>query len=316
MRIVFLGSGAFGLPTLQALCEAHEVVLVGTQPDKPAGRGRKLEPTPIGQWAQEHGLSVLKPVRINTPEVVQQIVDARADANVVVAFGQKIGETVIASPRLGRAATVNLHASLLPKYRGAAPIHWAILRSETVTGNTVFSLVEKMDAGDILGRQTLPLCPDDTTGDVHDKLAAMGPQLVLDVLRQLDDGTASPQPQDESLATLAPKLSREDAVVDFAWTAEEIRRRVQGLSPWPGVMVHYLQSGGDESHELKLLRVKVIETSDAAGEPGVFTGRGVITGCGQIAFVLVQPPGKRPMAWEEFVRGHGISVGTVFVGKT
>lgn len=315
MRIVFLGSGAFGLPTLQALCGTHEVAMVVTQPDKPAGRGRKLEPTPVGRWAEEHGMSVTKPQRINAPEVVQRIVDVRADANVVVAFGQKIGDAVIASPELGRTATVNLHASLLPKYRGAAPIHWAILRGETVTGNTVFSLVERMDAGDILGQQTLALSPDDTTGDVHDRLASMGASLVLDVLQQLAEGRATPQPQDESQATLAPKLGRHDATVDFAWTAEEIRRRVHGLSPWPGVMAHYRRPGEAQAHDLKLLRVAVDEIAGTDAQPGVFTGQVVETGQGGLSFVLVQPPGKRPMAWDEFVRGHGIPVGTVFVGR-
>lgn len=309
-----MGSGAFGLPTLCALCEKHDVALVVTQPDRPAGRKRVMTPTPIGQWASEQKLDVIKPERCNTPETIERVRAANADANVVVAYGQKVGDELIASPRLGRIATVNLHASLLPKYRGAAPINWAMIRGEDFTGNTVFSLVEKMDAGDMLGQQRTPIDPHETAGGLHDRLSEMGPDLVLDVLAQLESGSAEPQVQDETQVTIAPKLSRADAVVDFAEPAEAVRRRIHGLTPWPGVTVGY----GSERAPLKILRVEEVSggaTSQAAEAPGVMIGDGVIEcGEGALRLIDVQAPGKKPTTWIEYQRGHRLPTGTVFDG--
>lgn len=309
-----MGSGAFGLPTLRALCEKHEVALVVTQPDRPAGRKRVMAATPIGQWAGEQGVEIIKPERCNAPEVVERIRAAQADANVVVAYGQKVGDELIASPELGRIATVNLHASLLPKYRGAAPINWAMIRGEDFTGNTVFSLVEKMDAGDMLGQQRTPVDPGETAGELHDRLSDMGPELVLDVLTQLEAGDAKPEVQDVSQVTIAPKLSRADAVVDFAASAETVRRRIHGLTPWPGVTVEY----GAERAKLKLLRVADVASAakpQAATAPGVMVGDGVIEcGDGALRFVEVQVPGKKPVSWSDFQRGNRLPVGTAFDG--
>lgn len=311
MRIVYFGSGGFGLPTLAALHATHEVALVVTQPDRPAGRHRRLTATPIAEWAERHNLPLLKPERVNAGEVVERARSVGADANIVVAFGQKIGDAIIALPRHGRVATMNLHASLLPKYRGAAPINWAILRGETVTGNTVFSLVDRMDAGDILGSQSTPIESRDTAGDLHDRLSEMGPELVLDVLRKLESGRLAPQPQDESQATLAPKLSREDAKLDFTAPADEVRRRVHGLYPWPGVTVYY-EVTGQVRQPVKLCRVEVAE---GIGPPGAMITDGVIAaGSGAVRLLEVQPPGKKPMPWADFRRGHALSQGTVFYG--
>ena len=321
MRIVFFGSGEFGLPTLGVLRERHDVALVVTQPDRPAGRKRVLTATPVAVWAVEQGLTVIKPPKVNAPEIVEQIRAARADANVVVAFGQKIGDAVIASPRVGRVATMNLHASLLPRYRGAAPINWAIVRGEQVAGNTVFSLVDRMDAGDILGMQSTEIGRMETAGELHDRLAGMGAGLVMDVLSRLEAGTLKAVAQDESRATLAPKISREDAVVDFAGDAEDIRRRVHGFYPWPGVTVWYGAGGPgarglDPSHPGKELRLCRVDAVEGRGEPGVMVEDGVVAcGRGAVRLLEVQPAGKRVMSWEEFNRGAKLRVGEVFSGR-
>jgi methionyl-tRNA formyltransferase len=323
MRLVFLGSGEFGLPTLAALCRAHDVALVVTQPDRPAGRNRQLTPTPIALWTQETGIPLLKPEKVNDPAIVEQIRQVGADAHVVVAFGQKIGRQIIDAPRLGALATINLHASLLPLYRGAAPINWAMVRGEAVTGNTVFGLVEKMDAGDVLGMQSTPIDPMETAGELHDRLAELGPELVLRVLDDLAGGRAHPQKQDESQATLAPKLSKADAVIDFDQPAAAIRGRVHGLTPWPGVTVWY-GTGGAETGQRQALMLRRVEampggqggTGGGGGAAGQMVRDGVLmTGGGMLRIVEVQPPGKRVMTWEEFQRGARLGVGTQFYGS-
>lgn len=315
MRVVFFGSGEFGLPTLRVLHEAHDVALVVSQPDRPAGRHRQLTPTPVAQWAAGHQLPLITPARVNAPEVVEQIKAAAADVNVVVAFGQKIGDALIASPRLGRTATVNLHASLLPAYRGAAPINWAMLKGETVTGNTVFSLVDRMDAGDVLGMQSTPVDPLETAGELHDRLAEMGAPLVLDVLDQLKSGTARPQPQDELKATLAPKLSRADGVVDFTTSALHVAHRVHALTPWPGVTAWWSAAPGGQRKALLLRRVRPLTDRLHNAEPGTMLEDGLVaTGDGAVQLLEVQPPGKRTMKWEEFRRGADVPIGAMFYG--
>jgi methionyl-tRNA formyltransferase len=264
--------------------------------------------TPIAQVAGELGLKVIKPPRINAPEALEPVLAAGPDANVVVAFGQKIGEKIIASPRHGRVATMNLHASLLPRYRGAAPIQWAVIRGEAVTGNTVFALVDRMDAGDVLASQSTPIDPAETAGELHDRLAAMGPEIVLEVLDRLEAGTLQPHPQDDSQATVAPKLARQDAVIDFTATAQQVRCLVHGLAPWPGV--HVTCSTPRGVHDLKLGRV---EEAEGQGVPGTLVDQGVIaTGRGAIRLLEVQPPGKRMMTWADFNHGARLPVGTVF----
>ncbi|MEL7238828.1 MAG: methionyl-tRNA formyltransferase, partial [Planctomycetota bacterium] len=228
LRILFAGSGAFGLPTLRTLADQHDVIRVYTQPDKPAGRGKKLTPTPIAQWAGEASLDLVK-----TPKFNDETLPA-ADALVVIAFGQKISQTQANHARLG---SMNLHASLLPRYRGAAPIHHALLAGETVVGNSVIRLAEQMDAGDVLGQSKLAVNPSETTAELHDRLADDGPSLVLGVLQQLAGGTAVEQAQDHDAATHAGKLSRDDAVLDFAQPATAVAAKINALSPWPGCRV-------------------------------------------------------------------------------
>ena len=222
MRIVFLGAGEFGVPTLAGLHAAHDVALVISQPDRPAGRRRKLTPTPIGQWATDHDLPLVKTDQANAPDVLEQVDAADADAMVVVAFGQYLRPELVDLPRLG---AMNLHASLLPRWRGASPINATLLNGDREAGNTAIRIARKMDAGAMLGQQAIPIDPMETAGELHDRLARLGPTLVLNVLSGLDAGTVAEIEQDHDAATLAPKLCRDDGWVDFAADAEAIRCR-------------------------------------------------------------------------------------------
>ena len=312
--IVFFGSGAFGLPTLRALALAHRVVGVVTQPDKPAGRGGAITPTPIGAWAQEYlsGAPVLKPPKCSAPDVVAQIRSLGADggglpAFVVIAFGQKLPRSLLH----GRFA-INLHASLLPRWRGAAPINAAIVAGDRETGNSVITLAEKMDAGLVLGQTRRPIPPDMTAGELHDLLASDGPELVLRTIAQERAGTLEPATQDEELVTLAPKLSKGDGQVDWGADADACRARINGLSPWPGVAADI---GGER---VKLLRAGPSGArSDAPPGTLVDAPRGLVAcGRGVIEIVDVQPAGKRAMRFAEFARGRALAPHTVLLGGT
>ncbi len=296
LRLIFAGSGEFGLPTLkQLITDGHEIVRVFTQPDRPAGRGRKLTPTPITVYATTIGLSVTPTTDINTEPAID------ADAMVVIAFGQKIGQTVVDRQRLG---SLNLHASLLPKYRGAAPIHWAILRGETITGNSVIRLANRMDAGAVLGQSVTPIGELETTGELHDRLSQMGAPLVAKVLAELNDGTNVATLQDESLATIAPKLSRETAAIDFTQPAEVVARTIRGLFPWPGCRVKLIDATEKEIATVTLVRARAHAGTNAA--PGTIDTDGRIGAGdgGAVEIVELQPEGKRPMPLADFRNGR------------
>jgi methionyl-tRNA formyltransferase len=307
-RVIFFGSGAFGVPTLRELAAHHELRAIVTQPDKPAGRGHKLTPTPIAQWAAEHapGVMVLKPENVNEAGMLARVREIDADAWVVIAFGQKLSRGLLE----GRFA-VNLHASLLPRWRGAAPIHSAILAGDAQTGNSVITLAEKMDAGLILGQSRREISPGATTGELHDQLAGDGAALILRVLEEQALGTLVGREQDPSLVTLARKLSKGDAWMDPREGAEACRRRVHGLNPWPGVVVRLGEL------ELKLLRVRVSgTTSELEAGRVVDQARGLVS-CGTgacLELLEVQPAGKRAMTWLDFVRGRPVREGEVLIG--
>ncbi|MBS0196562.1 MAG: methionyl-tRNA formyltransferase [Planctomycetes bacterium] len=308
MEIVFFGSGAFGLPTLAHLSEKHRVTGVVTQPDKPAGRGGTLTPTPIGAWAAQHlpGVPLFKPEKVNVPDVRDQIRALPASAWVVIAFGQKLGAALLE----GKFA-VNLHASLLPRWRGAAPINAAILAGDSVTGNSVITLADKMDAGLVLGQSKRPVEPRTTAGEMHDLLAADGPALMEHVLQEHAAGALSPRVQDESLVTLAGKLSKADGWVDFRRSAVECRQRVHGLTPWPGVTAKFRGAG------LKLLRVEALEQGHDYAAGTIADAETGIVACGDgtaLRLLEVQPEGGRAMAWSDFARGRRPIVGDAIVG--
>lgn len=302
LRIIFAGSGEFGLPTLRALSDAgHALVQVISQPDRPAGRGRGLTPTPISAFALERNLPLLRTQKINDEQLPP------ADLLVVIAFGQKIAPHVVDHARLGG---INLHASLLPKYRGAAPINWAIIRGETITGNSVIRLAQRMDAGPILGQSELRIGDAETAGELHDRLSQDGAPLMLRVIEQLADGTVVEQPQDESLATIAPKLSREPSRLDFTRPVHELANQIRGLFPWPGCRVRLLSSEGDEVARLTLVSAVAVVADVAGVAPGsLVKDGGVVAGGGLLHVLLLQPEGKRPMTVKDFSNGHPWAAG-------
>ena len=232
MRIIFLGSGAFGLPCLRAMYDStHELVFIVSQPPQPSGRGRKLTPTPVAQWAADMNIGCLETPDVNTETVRADIAAHRPDLLVVIAFGQKIGRRLIdVAPK----AAINVHASVLPKWRGAAPIQWAIIHGDTTSGVSIITLAEKMDAGDILATVETSIGTRETAGELHDRLADMSSSLLLQTLDQIQKGSALFTPQNHAEATLAPKLKKSDGYLDFAHPARELANRIRGLWPWPG----------------------------------------------------------------------------------
>ena len=307
MRLLFFGSGAFGLPTLQSLCEQHEVVEVISQPDKPAGRKRVLTPTPIAQWALEQGYAVPRVDNVNTPEFVNQIKGYEADASIVIAFGQKLGPELIDA--MGSLA-VNLHASLLPKYRGAAPINWAMIDNEPVTGVSVIALAQRMDAGAVYATASTPIDLNETAGELHDRLSELGPTAIEQVLQQLGGNSLNPVEQDESLATKARKFTKGDGTVSFDQPAAMVRARVHGLTPWPGCRVIWHKADGENKGLLTLKRVAEAST-DQSLDPGTIDEqlRVACTDGGAVKLLEVQAPGGKAMPADDFARGQGLAKG-------
>jgi methionyl-tRNA formyltransferase len=298
LKILFAGAGEFGLPTLRAIRDAgHELARVYSQPDRPAGRGRKLTPTAIAQFALDNAIPATRTDDLNAEPLPP------ADLLVVIAFGQKIAESVANHPRLG---AVNLHSSRLPKFRGAAPINWAILAGETETGNSVIRLANRMDAGAVVGMSRLAIGETETAGELHDRLAADGAPLMLRVIDELARGTATETPQDESQATRATKLNREASIIDWTKPAEQIARQIRGMYPWPGCRVRLVDAAGNESARLTLVRAKRgtgnLPVSVASG---TLSDSGTIqTLDGQLELTEIQPEGKRPMPLSAYRNGH------------
>ncbi len=303
MNVIFVGTAPLGVPTLQALARTRRVLAVFTQPDRPAGRGLTLTPPPIKRAALELGLPVYQPEKINRE--AEFIKTLNPDVIVVVAFGQFLSKKLLAIPRYG---CMNLHASLLPKYRGAAPIQWAIINGEAETGLTTFLLTEEMDAGDILLQERVPISDEDTAGTLHDKLAQLGPDLVLQTLAGLEKGTLTPRPQDHSQATFAPKIESTMGQIDWAQPARKIFHLIRGLNPSPGAYTFF------EGQRLKIYTSRIIE-SDSIFESGrviAFGDEGPIVRCGEDALELreVQPAGKRRISGKAFVNGYKVKAGT------
>jgi methionyl-tRNA formyltransferase len=299
MRIVLFGSGAFGLPTLKRLAQEreHEVVLVVTQPDRPAGRSRALTSTPIAAFAEARGIETFKPEDPNAAESVSHVHAARADAYVVIAYGHKLSDFLI-----GDTFALNLHSSLLPKFRGAAPINRAMMANERETGVSVITLDQRMDAGAILAQRATRIDPFETAGELHDRLAEIGAEAVAEVLVAFAAGTLCARPQDESHATRAPKLTKAEGTVAFDQPADSVRARVHGLNPWPGCTVRL------DGREVKLVRVQVVSDAATEGDPGTLLEDGTIACApGLLRVLAMQPAGGKVMSFDAFRRGHSIS---------
>lgn len=308
MRVVFFASGEFAVPSLRWLLNSpHEVVLVVTQPDRPAGRGKIATPTPVGSMAQERGLPCEKPSDVNTPELAARMRDLHADIGIVIAFGQKILAPVRDTFAEG---CVNLHGSLLPRWRGAAPINAAILAGDGETGVTVFRLVDRMDAGAVLVKRRTAIKPEETAGELHDRLAAIGCDAIDGTFKLLADHPHAPgEPQDESQVTRAGKLSKADGFLRFEEPAVQIARRCRAMTPWPGARCRYESQDG-RSEDITCVSVSPIPSRDANVAPGTMTDvLTVATGSGMLEIVSVLPAGKRIMSWQDFVNGRHVRPG-------
>jgi methionyl-tRNA formyltransferase len=304
MRVLFYGTPAFALPTLDALLTHHEVVTVVTQPDRPAHRGQRLTAPPVKERALAAGLPILQPERLRDPGWAERLAALGAEVAVVVAFGQILPRAVLDAPRRG---SINVHASILPRYRGAAPIAWAIMRGETETGITTFQMDAGMDTGDVLLTARTPIGPEETAGELADRLSRLGAQVILDTLARLDTVTATPQRHEE--ATLAPRLKKTDGFVDWGRSASEISNQARGCNPWPGAL-----SRTPRGSLLTLWRARPLDLP--AGAPGGLVRHGdqlvIAAGDGAVLPILVQPENRREQSWDEFLRGARLDPGTLF----
>jgi methionyl-tRNA formyltransferase len=304
MRIIFMGSPTFAVPSLTRLANAgHTLSLIVTQPDRPAGRGRDLRPSPVKLAAERLALPLAQPERLSDPGILATFQGSRPDVIVVVAFGQFLPRPVRELPPLG---CINLHASLLPKYRGAAPIHRAVMAGETETGVTIMRVESRMDAGPILLQRVCPISPADDAESVHDRLAVLGAEALTDALPIMMDGRAVWIPQDESHATLAPKLGDQDCLLEIRGDPVALVNRIRGLSPNPGAYLILLDG--------RRMRILKAEASSEAGPPGLILHIDqtvVVVGTGTGALVLreVQPEGKQRMTGAEFARGRHLRAG-------
>lgn len=305
MRVLFYGTPEFALPTLEGLLQHHDVLAVITQPDKPVGRGQRLTAPAVKRRAQLTGIPVLQPARLGGGEWPERLAAFDADVAVVVAFGQILPKVILDVPARG---SINVHASLLPRYRGAAPIAWAIMRGEQETGITTFQMDPGMDRGDILLSEATTIGEDETAGELSARLSETGAHVLLETLDRLDG--LDPKPQDHRAATLAPRLKKEDGWLRLAEPARDLVNRVRGCNPWPGAAV--LTPAG----RLLLWRAALVPHPTTA-PPGslVTTGPGAIglaTGQGLLLPIEVQPENRKAMAWEEFLRGARLGPGARF----
>jgi methionyl-tRNA formyltransferase len=306
LDLIFCGTPAFAVPTLEKLASSgFSVRLVVTQPDRPKGRGLELVASPIKQAAITLQIPVVQPERIKTnTEFRAQLTAVKPAAIIVVGYGRIVPQWMLDLPPLGN---INLHASLLPKYRGAAPIQWAIAKGETVTGNTTMRIDAGLDTGDILLQQELPISPDDTAERIVSPLATMGADLVVETLLRLKAGTIEPRRQDNSQASLAPILKKEDGVIDFSWSATEIANRIRGFQPWPGVRTSFR----GKAFQIAKARVVSVDTAIAPADLTVSSDR-LLMGCGQqtvLELLEVQLEGKKRTTARDFIQGYRLGAG-------
>jgi len=298
MKLIYMGTPQFAVQPLRALSAAgHEIAGVVTRTDKPAGRGRTLAAPPVKIAAQDLGLAVYQPKRVRDPEFIELLRKIGPEAIVVAAYGQILPREILRLPKYG---CINIHASLLPAYRGAAPINWAVIRGEQETGNTIMMMDEGMDTGAVLMQERIPISREDTAGALADKLSSLGAKLITTVLPLIASGACSPVAQDGARATMAPLLKKGDGLIDWSLSALEIHNRVRGLSPWPGAY------GFLDKKTVKIIMTEVV---DGAGEPGTLYEKDknnleAGTGGGMLRILSLQPEGKKPMTAGDFLRGH------------
>ena len=299
LSLIFCGTPTFAVPSLEKLAAAgHRIHLVVTQPDRPKGRGLELVPSPVKQSAQKLNLPIIQPDRIKTnDEFRSQLTSIKPDAIIVVGYGRIIPQWMLDLPPLGN---INLHASLLPKYRGAAPIQWAIANGETVTGNTTMRIDSGLDTGDILLQEQLPINPDDTAETLAPRLADMGADLLVETLRELEAGSIRPRPQDDSEATLAPILKKEDGLIDFSRPAQQILNRLRGFQPWPGAYTRF------RGKNLQILNAQPANELVLPSELKAIGDR-LLVGCAKktaLEILELQLEGKKRSSAQAFINGY------------
>lgn len=302
-----MGSPDFSVPALNRIAENEKLTIKGvvTQPDRPRGRGQKMEPTVVKKRALQLGLNVLTSQDVNQPGFVKKLQELAPEVIVVVAFGQILSREILDIPEIG---CINLHASLLPKYRGASPIHRAIINGEQESGATIMFMDEGMDTGDIIEQQKTPIAEDDTVGDLHDRLASMGADLLVKTLLDIKKGDYTRKKQDDSAATYADKLKKETGKIDWSEDAEDIYNLVRGLNPWPTAYTFY------DDQRLKIWETEIFSKQEVKGEPGEIIqasreGLLVQAGRGIIKIITLQPPGKSKMNYKDFLNGYQVEQG-------
>lgn len=305
MRVIFMGTPDFAVPSLEALLTKHEVVLVVTQPDKPKGRGKKMVPTPVKACALEHGIPVLQPEKVKEPEFVEQLRSYEPDLIAVTAFGQILSEPILEMPKYG---CINVHGSLLPKYRGAAPMQWSIIDGEKVTGITTIYMAKGLDSGDMLLKAEVEITDEDTFATIHDKMAVTGANLLLDTLDQLEAGTLERIPQDHDAATYAPMITKETGHIDWSKNRQDIINLIRGLNPVPAAYTIY------EEEVLKIFGAALSDVqadSAANGEIVAVVKKGFVVKCGDGCLLIteVQARGGKRMMTDAYLRGHAMKEG-------
>jgi methionyl-tRNA formyltransferase len=308
LRIVFMGTAELACASLKALLNfgSCEVVAAVTRPDRPKGRDLKAQPPPVKTMAEEAGLRVLQPESARDPAFASELASLRPEVIVVAAYGQILPQTVLDLPKFG---CVNVHASLLPKYRGAAPIQWAILNNEPETGVTIMKMAAGMDTGDVLSQRATPIGPDETAAALYQRLATMGGELLTATLPAYAAGGITPQPQDNSAATYARKITKADGRMDWSLPALELRNRIRAFTPWPGAFVNWSAQG--RPRLLKIWRAQMAHCQGPAGEVLQADKSGLVVACGTDALQVeqLQLEGGRKMTAAEFLAGHDIKPG-------
>lgn len=308
MNIVFMGTPDISVSILDAIVNSrHNVTAVVTREDKPKGRGKEMAFPPVKEYALEHNIPVFQPGKIKSPEAIEILKKYEADIFVVAAYGQILSKEILEMPRLG---CINVHTSLLPKYRGSSPIQWAIIEGETETGVTIMQMDEGMDTGDILFTKTVPIDKDETGGSLFDKLAATGADIIVDALDLIEKGEVTPIKQDEELATYTKMLNKKLGYIRFVRSAEEIERLVRGLDPWPSTYTYY------NDKTLKIWKAEVVDENDPS-EPGTVVKVDsdaiyVNTTKGILKILELQLEGKKRMKTKDFLLGYKIKPGEVF----
>ena len=314
MRIIFMGTPEFAVPVLESLINSrHEVVASVTQPDRPKGRGKNMQFSPVKECALAHNIPVMQPVNVSVPEVIDELRAYEPELIVVVAFGQFVTKKIREMPKYG---CINVHASLLPKYRGAGPIQWAVINGEKESGVTTMYMCREIDKGDMLLKDTVTLDPKDTGDSLHDKLSMMGGPLLLKTIDQLEDGSAVRIPQCEEESTYAPKLEKTMGNIDWTMDADRIERLVRGLNSWPGTFTK-IHGKTVKIWDCDVVRQETLTENQAAAKPGTVIVSEkdqliVKAGNGALSLRMLQPEGKKNMTVDAYLRGYPIAQGELF----